>query len=56
VAAARDLAAGAELQASDLMMLRPGTGLAPALAPQLAGRRLRAAVAAGTLITWDMLA
>ena len=56
IAAARDLPAGTVLQAADLRMLRPGTGLAPTLLPQLAGRRLRAAVAAGTLIAWDMLA
>ena len=55
IAAARDLPADAVLQASDLTMLRPGTGLAPALAPQLTGCRLRVAVAAGTPITWDMV-
>jgi sialic acid synthase SpsE len=56
IAAARDLPADVVLQLSDLTMLRPGTGLAPALVSQLAGRRLRAAVTADTLITWDMLA
>jgi N,N'-diacetyllegionaminate synthase len=56
IAAARDLPVGTVLKAADLTMLRPGTGLAPRLLPQLAGRRLRAAVAAGTLIAWDMLA
>ena len=34
IAAARDLPAGTVLQAADLTMLRPGTGLAPALLPQ----------------------
>jgi sialic acid synthase SpsE len=56
IAAARDLPAGTVLAAADLTMLRPGAGLAPALAPQLTGRRLRDAVSAGALITWDMLA
>jgi N,N'-diacetyllegionaminate synthase len=56
IAAARDLSAGATLQASDLVMLRPGSGLAPALAPQVIGRRLRTSVKAGDLITWDRLA
>jgi N,N'-diacetyllegionaminate synthase len=56
IAAARDLPAGAVLQTSDLTTLRPGTGLAPTLLPELVGRRMRAAVGAGTLIAWDMLA
>jgi N-acetylneuraminate synthase len=55
LAAARNLPAGTILQAVDLTMMRPGTGLAPAMAPQLVGRRLRSAVVAGTLITLDML-
>jgi N,N'-diacetyllegionaminate synthase len=56
IAAARDLPAGTVLRADDLTTLRPGNGIAPALLSQLAGRRLRDAVAAGTLIAWDMLA
>lgn len=56
VAAAHDLPAGSMLKATDLMMIRPGTGLLPSVAPQLVGRHLRTAVVAGTLITWDMVA
>jgi N-acetylneuraminate synthase/N,N'-diacetyllegionaminate synthase len=55
IAAARDLAAGAVLQAADVVMLRPGTGLAPAVLPQLLGRTVRVAVASGTLMSWEML-
>ena len=39
-----------------IIMIGPGTGIAPPHAPRLFGRCLRRAVAAGTLITWDMLA
>ncbi len=56
IAIARDLPAGAVLQSADLTTLRPGTGLAPGLARQVIGRRLRDAVTEGTLISWDMLA
>jgi N,N'-diacetyllegionaminate synthase len=56
IVATRDLPAGTVLQAADLATMRPGTGLAPAMMPQLAGRCLRAAVAAGTPIALDMLA
>ena len=53
--AARDLAAGSALRPEDLAAMRPGTGLSPAVAVQLVGRRLRSAVRAGTPIDWDML-
>lgn len=53
--AARDLPAGVALEAADLAAVRPGTGLSPAVAPRLVGRRLRNAISAGTPIAWDML-
>lgn len=53
--AARDLSAGEAIDAGDLAAVRPGTGLSPALASQIVGRRLRIAVTAGTPIAWDML-
>ena len=53
--AARDLSAGEALTADDLAAVRPGTGLSPAMASQIVGRRLRIAVPAGTPIAWDML-
>lgn len=53
--AARDLPAGATLTAAMLTALRPGTGLSPALQPQLLGRRLRHAIPAHTPLTFQML-
>jgi sialic acid synthase SpsE len=50
-----DLPAGTVLDASVVGPRRPGTGLSPALAPQLVGRRTRSAIRAGTPITWEML-
>lgn len=44
IVAARAMPAGHVLAAGDLEFLRPGTGLSPALAPQLRGRRLKAAL------------
>lgn len=55
VAAARDIAAGETIDASDLECLRPGTGIPPARLRELVGRRTAAAVKAGTLLTWEML-
>jgi sialic acid synthase SpsE len=48
--AARDLPNGHVLIASDLIALRPGTGLSPARLSALIGRRLSRAVAAGDLL------
>lgn len=53
--AARDLTAGEAIKAGDLAAVRPGTGLSPAMASQIVGRRLRIAVPIGTPIAWDML-
>ena len=53
--ASRDIPEGAALTAGAVTALRPGTGLSPALLPSLLGRRARHAIAAGTLITLDML-
>lgn len=55
VASARDLAAGEELRAEDMMLLRPGTGLAPAIERSLIGRRLKHDVAAHQLLRMDDL-
>jgi sialic acid synthase SpsE len=51
IAAATDLAAGHVLQGSDLIWLRPGTGLAPGQEHRLTGRSLVHAVKAGTLLS-----
>jgi N-acetylneuraminate synthase/N,N'-diacetyllegionaminate synthase len=44
------LAAGAIVAEADLVALRPGTGLAPGLRPQLAGRRTVRDVAGGAMV------
>ena len=46
----RDLAPGDVIQASDLVPLRPGTGMSPASEPAVLGRRVTRPVAAGTLL------
>jgi len=48
--ATRDIAAGEILQLSDLVLLRPGSGIPAAQAGQLLGRRLRESVPAGSLL------
>lgn len=52
--AAADIARGTVLTPALLAVKRPGTGLAPALAPKLVGRRATRAVPEGTLITMEM--
>ena len=54
--AAHDLAAGTLLTEAAIGIKRPGTGLAPALRPQLVGRGLKSAVPAGTVFTWEHFA
>jgi N,N'-diacetyllegionaminate synthase len=46
--AKRDLPAGSTV-------LRPGTGISPARAPEIIGRRLDVSVRAGSQISWNML-
>ena len=55
IVAARDLAAGETLDARAVAIMRPGTGLPAAMLPHLLGRRTRARLAAGTLLTLDVL-
>lgn len=55
LAAAADLPQGAVLTAEMLIAVRPATGLAPDLRPQVVGRRLRRKLAAGELIAWTDL-
>jgi N,N'-diacetyllegionaminate synthase len=50
------LAAGALVTAASVTLKRPGTGIAPHDLPRLIGRRLRRAVPADTVLTWDMVA
>lgn len=55
LAAARDLPAGTRLRPSDLMALRPATGIPANALPRVLGRVLRRAVAAGKLLHPSML-
>ena len=50
-----DLPAGAVLTSDVLVARRPGSGLKPSLKPRMIGRKLRSPVAAGTLLTMEML-
>jgi N-acetylneuraminate synthase len=50
LAYAASLAAGARIEPDSLTTLRPGTGLRPALAEMVVGRRLRRSVQAGELV------
>lgn len=55
LAAACDLPRGTRLDAAQLTALRPGSGIEPALLPQVAGRTLARDVAAGELLSWEDL-
>lgn len=55
IATAHDLPAGHVLAERDLQFLRPATGLSPRDWNQVVGRRTRAALNSGTLLTWDHL-
>ena len=53
--AATDIPAGTVLTEEMVAIRRPGTGLAPGLRPRLLGRTLRSSIAAGELLTLEML-
>ncbi len=55
VVTTRELPAGHVLQAADLALRRPGTGLAPDDLERLVGRRLRPAVGGAAPLQWSML-
>jgi N,N'-diacetyllegionaminate synthase len=50
-----DIAPGERLTEAKVAAKRPGTGLAPALRDRVIGRSARVAIAAGTLLEWEML-
>lgn len=52
----RNVAAGVELLGDDLSVKRPGTGVPPALRDAIVGRRAKIPIAAGSLLSWEMLA
>jgi len=51
----RAVAAGAALQAEDVVLLRPGTGIPPRDFEAVVGRKAKRALAAGVTLTWDDL-
>ncbi|AIE86637.1 N-acetylneuraminate synthase [Fimbriimonas ginsengisoli] len=53
--AARDLPAGTRLSEADIAILRPGTGLPPAMLPHLVGMTLSHPVSAGDLFRLDAI-
>jgi N,N'-diacetyllegionaminate synthase len=53
--AARDLPVGTRIDATMIAIRRPGTGLPPTMRGDLLGRTLKTDVAAGTLLTLEML-
>jgi N,N'-diacetyllegionaminate synthase len=55
IVTARALDAGQCVEAADLTLLRPGTGLAPRDLPRVIGCRAKRAVPVGTLLSWDDL-
>lgn len=55
IAANKNMHAGEKLNHSNLIMLRPGTGIPPELLDVLVGRKARRDISKGHLITWDDL-
>ena len=53
--AARDLPVGTIVQSTDILCIRPGHGLPPAVLPMLLGRTVRAPILRGTPLAWDQL-
>lgn len=56
IVARRDLAAGTVLQAKDLTVKKPGTGIPARRLPEVVGRRLKRPIRADELLSEDMLA
>ncbi|CEP68878.1 N-acetylneuraminate synthase [Moorella glycerini] len=53
--AARDIAAGEIITESCLTAKRPGTGIPPNLLDMVVGRQARRDIAAGSILSWDMI-
>lgn len=53
--ARRPIPAGTVLQAGDLELLRPGTGIGSQHLPQVIGRQTKSAIPQGTMLTWEHL-
>lgn len=52
---ARDLRAGETIRSEDLLLKRPGTGIAPEFFDVVAGRTVRKDLKADTILTWDLI-
>lgn len=55
IVAARDIPAGAAIEAAMLACRRPATGIAPREWDGVVGKRARAAIPAGTVLQWELL-
>lgn len=55
IVAVRDINAGQAIDPNDLRIQRPGTGVPAGEFLRVVGRKSRRAIAAGTLLQWDML-
>ena len=55
IASSRAIAEGATITLDMLKMVRPASGLAPALTPEVIGRRARHAIPTDTLLSWEDL-
>lgn len=53
IVAAKDIEQGASISRSDLVLLRPGTGIAPRDLDRVVGRRSRRALSSGDVIDWS---
>jgi sialic acid synthase SpsE len=51
----RAIPAGGRVGMDDLVLLRPGTGIAPREIPQLVGRTARTLIPPGQMLSWEML-
>lgn len=56
IVARQDIPAGAVISPDWLTVKRPGGGLSPRQLAEVVGRRTRVAIAADTMLAWDMLA
>lgn len=52
--AARNIAAGEKLQPLDVVLMRPGTGIAPTFLDAVVGRTAIADIPKGTILQWDL--
>ncbi len=54
IGAYREIPAGTKLRKSDLILIRPGTGIPPNMKEKLAGMTVKKRVEKGELLTWSM--